>query len=586
MRRPFLHALSGLLVFAAVSLSGQSVDPEFVRDAIGLKSYPSAPHLAQQAKIAPAATLPAATVAVPEELDAIRVWNDANRLPFRNGFARRIADPLSVQLGGGIAAAKEGVAAHARGVMAASARGIVWSGILRVEGAHRVRVRLSNVKVPAGTVFWAYGSAEEPVAFGPELIDPNGDLWTPSVAGDLVHLEVETNGPASFEIREVMEIVAAEKATRLKPVANDEPACLLDVNCINNSTAGGLDTMRRAIAQLTFVKDGGNYVCSGGLLNDSDTATSVPYLLTANHCFSTQSSASSLEATWDFRYNNCETSAISAGTRTVGSTLLATSANSDFTFVRMTSVPSGRVLLGWNANTAAIPNGTSLYRISHPAPEGYGPQPQLYSRTVVNTSFGTCSARPRDRYIYTTGGEGGVYGGSSGSPVFITGGQVVGQLFGSCGPDPEAGCDPRNATVDGAFSATYGSISQYLSGGSPIQPEPCVPSATQVCLNSNRFAVKVAWRTRDGQSGSGQAIKYTADSALFWFFSSTNIEMLVKVLDGCGVNNRYWVFGAASTDVEYTLTVTDSRNGAVRTYVNPQGTLAAAIAQTGAFACQ
>ena len=59
--------------------------------------------------------------------------------------------------------------------------------------------------------------------------------------------------------------------------------------------------------------------------------------------------------------------------------------------------------------------------------------------------------------------------------------------------------------------------------------------------------------------------------------------MLVKVLDGCGVNGHYWVLAAATTNVEYTLRVTDTVTGAVREYFNPLGTRAAAITDTDAF---
>jgi hypothetical protein len=43
---------------------------------------------------------------------------------------------------------------------------------------------------------------------------------------------------------------------------------------------------------------------------------------------------------------------------------------------------------------------------------------------------------------------------------------------------------------------------------------------------------------------------------------ANNLEMLIKVLDACAFNNRYWVFFSAGTNVEFTLTVTDTRSGA------------------------
>ena len=56
------------------------------------------------------------------------------------------------------------------------------------------------------------------------------------------------------------------------------------------------------------------------------------------------------------------------------------------------------------------------------------------------------------------------------------------------------------------------------------------------------------------------------------------------MLDGCGLNNRFWVFSAATTNVAYTLTVTDSETGTKKEYVNPLGVSAPAITDTDAFA--
>ena len=74
------------------------------------------------------------------------------------------------------------------------------------------------------------------------------------------------------------------------------------------------------------------------------------------------------------------------------------------------------------------------------------------------------------------------------------------------------------------------------------------------------------------------------DSGLFYFFSPNNLEVLVKVLDGCGINNRLWVFAAATTDVEYTMLVTDTANGTTSSYFNPLGTASPAVTDTDAFA--
>jgi photosystem II stability/assembly factor-like uncharacterized protein len=112
---------------------------------------------------------------------------------------------------------------------------------------------------------------------------------------------------------------------------------------------------------------------------------------------------------------------------------------------------------------------------------------------------------------------------------------------------------------------------------------PCVASASALCANGGRFKVQVAWRVpSQGTSGSGNAVPITGDTGAFWFFTDNNLELVVKVVDGRAFNNKFWVFYGALSDVEYTITVTDTDSGAVKTYFNPSGTLAS-IADTAAF---
>ena len=102
----------------------------------------------------------------------------------------------------------------------------------------------------------------------------------------------------------------------------------------------------------------------------------------------------------------------------------------------------------------------------------------------------------------------------------------------------------------------------------------CVAGSTALCLNGGRFRVTVAWKDFTGQTGTGQASPLTGDTGTFWFFNSANLEVVVKVLDGRGFNGKWWVFFGALSNVEYTMTVTDTATGAVKTYHNPSGRFA------------
>jgi len=137
-----------------------------------------------------------------------------------------------------------------------------------------------------------------------------------------------------------------------------------------------------------------------------------------------------------------------------------------------------------------------------------------------------------------------------------------------------------NDTVHNDNTGSF-SVTVNVSGSTAV----CVPGPTTSCIAGGRFRVEVAWRLSSGQTGVGTVAGCgTPDSGLFWFFAPTNWEMLLKILDGCGINNRYWVFMAATTNVEFTLRITDTFTGAVQQYFNPLNRLSPALADTGAFA--
>lgn len=119
---------------------------------------------------------------------------------------------------------------------------------------------------------------------------------------------------------------------------------------------------------------------------------------------------------------------------------------------------------------------------------------------------------------------------------------------------------------------------------------PCHPGSTVLCLNNDRFQAQLGWRNSQGQTGTAGTAALTNDTGLFDFFNQGDADMLVKVINACSdsgtanANNRYWVFAGGLTNLEHTLTVTDTRSGQVKTYTNPLGTFAPPVMDTSAFA--
>jgi hypothetical protein len=136
----------------------------------------------------------------------------------------------------------------------------------------------------------------------------------------------------------------------------------------------------------------------------------------------------------------------------------------------------------------------------------------------------------------------------------------------------------------GAFPAAEGTTgTARTTGTASTAIGACAGAVDALCLAGGRFRVTVVFTDpRTGATGKASAIPLTADTGAFWFFSSTNLELMIKVLDGRTINGKFWVFYGALSDVDYTLTVTDTQTGNQKTYHNPKGTLAS-HADTQAF---
>ncbi len=112
----------------------------------------------------------------------------------------------------------------------------------------------------------------------------------------------------------------------------------------------------------------------------------------------------------------------------------------------------------------------------------------------------------------------------------------------------------------------------------------CIPSDTALCLNQGRFKVEATFQPGGQPQGTAHVVKLTDETGYLWFFSSVNVEAVVKVINACTFNQRFWVYAGGLTDVQVTLKVTDTATGAVKTYTNPQGAKFQPIQDSSAFA--
>lgn len=121
--------------------------------------------------------------------------------------------------------------------------------------------------------------------------------------------------------------------------------------------------------------------------------------------------------------------------------------------------------------------------------------------------------------------------------------------------------------------------------GEPVEAvgAPCVPTPTALCFLDNRFRVEATFTTSNVGDGVAKVQPLSDNSGTMSFFNVSNREALVKVLDACSLNDAFWFFAAAATNVGYTFTVTDTVSGTHQDYSKAEGPPAPAINDTTAF---
>lgn len=166
-------------------------------------------------------------------------------------------------------------------------------------------------------------------------------------------------------------------------------------------------------------------------------------------------------------------------------------------------------------------------------------------------------------------------------------------LSGALGPTPVHALlsgSPAFGTVAGTSCRSGDQVGQPRSvpceaGAWELPEHPrCVPGGSALCLQGGRFRVTASWKTDPSQaSQDAQAIQLTDESGNYWFFSPDNLELMVKLLDGCAVNQRWWVFSSGLTDRSVTLRVEDLVRGKLWTYTTGSGQPYPPKLDTGAF---
>ena len=286
--------------------------------------------------------------------------------------------------------------------------------------------------------------------------------WSPSVEGDTIGMEVTLpSSDARYET--VVEIdrvshqyrpLGAARSSRTRGATGGSDASSSELECshVDLQCRDVSPSVANTVAIIRFESGNHSGTCSGTLMNDDDPQTFVPYFLTARHCISTPSEASSLEAHWFHQSAYCggivrdRRYTVTSG----GAELLTTSTPQDSTLLRLRNRPSpGAWFSGWSSHPVGV--GWAVYGVHHP-----GRQYKRYVAGITERAtdgyIGCDPDNPDDtcfllrRSIPVRVTDGATEPGSSGSGLF-SGEYLVGVLSGG------SGCS----------DASYGRFSDFFS---------------------------------------------------------------------------------------------------------------------------
>jgi len=301
----------------------------------------------------------------------------------------------------------------------------LWRLRIYSPGAQSINLTFDSYHLPAGAKLFIYNDLHSDVtgAFTDFNNQDNRVFATTLLRGDAVTLEYYE--PANVAFPGELNINRVTHGYRgpfeyVKGL-NTSGSCQVNVKC---PTGIGWEDQNNAACMLVI---GGNGFCSGAMVNNTANDF-TPYVLTANHC-----STSNDFASWVFWFKwespTCTNPTTSPTYKSIsGSTLKARDPGSDFCLVQMSSAPPVSYNIyyaGWDRSGTPATSGMSIH---HPDGDITKISP-CGAMTTASYNAAQCWQTPWTGAACTEPG-------SSGSPIFDQNKRIVGQLFGgpsACG---------------------------------------------------------------------------------------------------------------------------------------------------------
>jgi lysyl endopeptidase len=324
---------------------------------------------------------------------------------------------------------------------------ILWRLRISAPGAANLNLGFTTYNMPEGGQLLFYSADAKKVVrpFTHEDNASHGELWTPVMATDDAVVEVtiprELFGNLALELTQIGYGYRGFGSKAAGPAKSG--SCNVDVVC----SAG--DDWRSEIPAIAVIALGGSTFCTGFMVNNTANDR-TPYFMTANHCGIGSGNAASLVTYWNYETSVCNGSPNGQLNQfNTGAFFRSSYSPSDFTLVELDSDPNPAfeiTFAGWDRSGANSPGAIAIHQPSTDEKAiSFENQP-----TSVTSYLGNSVPGDGTHVKVTDWDIGTTEPGSSGSPLFNTSHQVIGQLHGGF-----AACGNNDADWYGAFAVSW-----------------------------------------------------------------------------------------------------------------------------------
>lgn len=320
-----------------------------------------------------------------------------------------------------------------------------WQLDIHSPGALSLSLAFTRFELPPGAVLWIRGGPDEREVAGPFTRadhDRHGQLWTPPMAGDRLHLELDAPIKALGQIELRLTRVHHGYAGFGEADAQKAGGCHLDPACLDEIW----DHESRSVALLSI--EGVRY-CTGFLLNNT-AQDGAPFLATARHCGITARNAASVVAMWRHERASCDGDVESASRIfQSGAEWRANHRAADITLLELDDPPPPAaqvVFAGWDRAEELPREATAIH---HP---NTGRKRIAFADgpLLLTHHLGGQETAGGDHLRVGQWRQGTTEGGSSGAPLFNEDRRVVGVLHGGY-----AACGNKEADWFGRLAAAW-----------------------------------------------------------------------------------------------------------------------------------